>query len=75
MSPHRLSTSQADSPPKPTIITATEMQAKSGQVIRRAFQHGEHFVVERDGYPVIAILPITDFYRLVKLERREKQAE
>ena len=48
---------------KPTIITATEMQKKSGEIIRRAHKEGEHFIVERDGYPVVAIIPIDDYRR------------
>jgi prevent-host-death family protein len=46
---------------KPTIITATEMQKKSGEIIRRAHKGGEHFIVERDGYPVVAIVRVDEY--------------
>jgi prevent-host-death family protein len=47
-----------------TIITATELKHKSGEIIRRAAKNGEHFVVERSGYPVVAIVPIQDYQQL-----------
>jgi hypothetical protein len=45
----------------PTVFTATEMQQKTGQIIRRCFRDKENFVIERDGLPVIAIIPIELF--------------
>jgi hypothetical protein len=48
--------------PTPTIITATQMQHHSGQILKRVFTQHEYFVVERDGYPVAAIVPM-DVYR------------
>ena len=46
---------------KPTVITATELQNKSGQILRRAHQEGEQFIVERSGYKVAVILSIQDY--------------
>jgi len=48
---------------KPTIITATEMQKLSGQIIKRAFK-GEHFIVERGGLPTVAIISVNEYKRL-----------
>ena len=45
----------------PTVITATQMQQKSGWILKQAFQQGQHFVVERGGYPVVAIIPIQEY--------------
>jgi len=39
-----------------TPISATDLQRKSGEVLRRVFR-GETFVVFRDGYPVAEIRP------------------
>jgi antitoxin (DNA-binding transcriptional repressor) of toxin-antitoxin stability system len=47
-----------------TTITATEMHKRRGEIIRRCFRDGEHFIVERDGLPLVAIIPIGDYRRL-----------
>jgi prevent-host-death family protein len=39
-----------------TPISATDLQRKSGEVLRRVYR-GETFVVLRDGYPVAEIRP------------------
>lgn len=54
---------------KPTTITATEMQKKSGEIIRRAHKDGEHFIVERDGYPVVAIVPVGEYQKWREVEQ------
>lgn len=54
--------------PHVSTITATEMQHKSGQIIKRAYKDKEQFIVERDGYPVVAIIPI-DVYNAAICDR------
>jgi len=39
------------------------------QVIRRAAIGGEHITVERDGYPVVVIVPLGDYRHLVDNQR------
>ena len=51
---------------KPTVITATELKHKSGEIIRRAAQDGEHFIVERAGYPIVVILAVQTYAKLKK---------
>lgn len=51
----------------PTTITATELQKHSGQILRRTHQDGEHFVVERAGYLVVAIIPVADYQKLMAM--------
>ncbi|MCB9437317.1 MAG: type II toxin-antitoxin system Phd/YefM family antitoxin [Anaerolineales bacterium] len=53
-------------PPEPHTITATAMQQKSGQILRQVAQHHRHFVVERAGYPVAAIVPLEDYHRYIQ---------
>lgn len=50
---------------QPTIITATELKLRSGEVIKRTCQDREHFIVERDGYAVIAIIPLPVYQHCV----------
>lgn len=47
----------------PQTITATELQAKSAQILKKCAKEGQWFIVERSGYPVAAILPLSDYQR------------
>ena len=49
--------------PKTTTITATEMHKQRGEIIRRCFVDKEHFIVEKDGMPLVVIIPIDDYPR------------
>jgi len=42
----------------PTVISATEAKNRFGEVIRRVYRDGETFIVERDGLPVVMIVPV-----------------
>jgi antitoxin (DNA-binding transcriptional repressor) of toxin-antitoxin stability system len=42
-------------------ITATELHKRRGEIILRCFRNGEHFIVERDGIPMVAIIPIGEY--------------
>ena len=46
---------------QPTAITATDMHKRRGAIIRQCFRNGEHFIVERDGIPLVAIIPISEY--------------
>lgn len=45
----------------PTVISATEAKNHFGEVIRRAYRDGETFIVERDGLPVVVIMPVQEY--------------
>jgi prevent-host-death family protein len=47
-------------------ITATEAKNRFGEVIREAYQEEHHLIVQRDGIPVIAIMPVQEYERLVE---------
>lgn len=47
------------------IITATEAQNKFGAILKRAYGSAEHLIIERDGIPVAALIPMSDYQRLV----------
>lgn len=44
-------------------ITAVAARTQFGQIIDRAVGHGERFLVERNGEPVVLILSLTDFVK------------
>jgi prevent-host-death family protein len=55
---------------KPTIrvVTATEAKNRFGDIIRGAYLREEHLIVKRDGVPVVAIVPMSDYERLLDTE-------
>jgi prevent-host-death family protein len=53
-------------------VPATTAHRQFGDLLRRAFSGKEHFLVEKDGLPVIAILSISEYEELMQeRERRE----
>lgn len=50
----------------PTLISATQLQRMSGQLLRRTARTGEQFLIERDGIPTAALIPLKDYERLAK---------
>lgn len=58
-------------PKKPMVrtVTATEAQNRFGALIKRAYAHEEHLIVKRGGIPVVAIVPMQDYERLVAAEQ------
>lgn len=56
----------------PVTVPATTAHRQFGDLLRRAFSGKEHFLVEKDGLPVIAILSISEYEELMQeRERRE----
>lgn len=49
----------------PVNIAATEAKNKFGEVLRRTQLEAQHFIIERDGIPVAAVVPLQDYQRLV----------
>lgn len=46
---------------KPSVIPATELNRRSGEVLRRVALHHEHILIQRDGYPLAVIIPISEY--------------
>jgi len=44
-------------------ITAVTARTQFGQIIDRAVDHNERFLVERNGEPAVLILSVTDFVK------------
>ena len=44
-------------------ISAANARTQFGQIIDRAVDHNERFLVERNGEPVVLILSLTDFVK------------
>ena len=57
----------------PVTIPATKAHRKFGDLIRRAFSGQEHFIVEKDGLPVVAIISMAEYEELMKERERRDQ--
>ena len=54
--------------PSVKVVTATEAKNRFGEIIKGAYLRQEHLIVKRDGIPVVAIVPMADYERLVSPE-------
>lgn len=52
------------------VIKASELRTRPGEIIRRVAVGNEELVVERDGYPVIVLMPYRAYEQLTR-ERAE----
>jgi prevent-host-death family protein len=58
----------------PVTIPATQAHRQLGELIRRVYSGKEHFVVEKDGLPVAALISITEYEQFLhELEQRQKR--
>lgn len=59
-----------------TTITATQAQRRFGELIRRVFSGHEQVIVEKDGLPVMAIIPMGEYEVFTReRETRAKRLE
>ncbi|MEZ4672592.1 MAG: type II toxin-antitoxin system prevent-host-death family antitoxin [Anaerolineae bacterium] len=53
-------------------IPATTAQRQFGDLIRRTYSGKEHFIVEKDGLPVVVILSLAEYEQLMS-EHKERR--
>jgi prevent-host-death family protein len=58
----------------PVTISATDVHRKFGDLVRRVFSGREHFIVEKEGLPVAAIISIPEYEELMQ-EREQNQQD
>lgn len=51
-------------------VTATRLQREVGRILRRVAKSGEHVTVEHNGFPIVVIVPLSDYVALVQNARR-----
>lgn len=54
--------------PKVRVIAATEAKNRFGELIKAVYLNEEHLIVKRDDIPVVAVLPIGDYHRLISAD-------
>lgn len=57
----------------PITIPATTAHRQFGNLIKRVFSGNEHFIVEKDGLPVAAILSMAEYQELMQERQRHEQ--
>jgi prevent-host-death family protein len=60
----------------PVTLPATKVRRNFGDVIQRTYSGDEHFIVERDGLPVVAIISMAEYQELLQARgqhEREKE--
>jgi prevent-host-death family protein len=53
-------------PPELITITSTDLQRRFGSIVRQLYKQKQHIIVERDGLPVMVILPMSDYEALTQ---------
>jgi hypothetical protein len=51
--------------PKPLVISSTVLRTKTRDILEQARFEGGHFIVETFGKPMVAIVGVEDYWRLV----------
>lgn len=58
----------AEKRPVIRVVNATEAKNRFGELIQRAYLRDEHLIIKRGGIPVVAIVPMADYERLINTE-------
>jgi prevent-host-death family protein len=58
------------SDPKLETITSSTLQRQIGTIIQRVAKQGETIVVTRDEWPVMVLLPISEYHALLRDRQR-----
>jgi prevent-host-death family protein len=57
----------------PVTIPATKVHRSFHEVVKRVVSGREHFIVERDDLPVVAIISMAEYEEFVKQQRLQEQ--
>jgi prevent-host-death family protein len=57
----------------PVTIPATQAHRRFGDLLRRVFAGKEHFIIEKDGLPVVVMLSMAEYQEVMKA--REQQSK
>ncbi len=61
---------QYSTTPKTVSIPSTELNLRSGSVLRRVAVDREHVIIERNGFPLVVMIPLHDYQRYVENEEQ-----
>ncbi len=55
-----------------TVITVSELRAKTRDILERAKFKGERIIVETSGQPMVTIIGVDEYRQLKKLEQQQE---
>jgi prevent-host-death family protein len=58
---------------KPTSINATTLKTHSGALLKQVFRQKKHYLIERSGYPIAALIPIEEYRQYYRGPRTEDE--
>jgi hypothetical protein len=50
---------------KATTVTASQLLFERGAILKRCYRDKEHFIVEKNELPIVAIVPIEEYKRMI----------
>ena len=56
------------------IVSATEAGAELGQLLDRARERGDSIIIEKDGRPAAALVPMEKYEQIMQSRRRAREA-
>jgi prevent-host-death family protein len=60
----------------PAVVSATQVQRKFGEIVRQVNRGSVHFIVEREGLPVMAIISMAEYQEFLReREQHEKDRD
>jgi prevent-host-death family protein len=59
------------SAPQVTTVPSTQLHQTLGSLLKKVGSERQHIIVERGGYPIIAMIPISDYHRLLAQSQEE----
>lgn len=45
----------------PRTISATELHQRRGAILKDCAIYGTHYIIEKDGFPIAALVPMQDY--------------
>src|SRR5258708_34332465 len=58
----------------PAVVSATQVQRKFGEIVRQVNRGSVHFIVEREGLPVMAIISMVEYKEFLR-ERKHHERD
>ena len=52
--------------PDPHTITASQLLFERGAILKRIYRDKQHIIVEKNEMPIVAMLPIEQYWQLLK---------
>jgi PHD/YefM family antitoxin component YafN of YafNO toxin-antitoxin module len=59
------------SAPQAIKVPSTQLHQTLGSLLKKVGSERQHIIVERGGYPIIAMIPISEYYKMLAQSHEE----